>query len=65
MKTVKRKKPSGGAFLRAAGKVPLLVGMLPDEKQIIRVAAAMDGISMCGFLLKYGLKAAEKINPAR
>lgn len=56
----KKKKPSGGAAIYAAGKTPLQLALTAEEKQFIRVAAATEGLSMAAFLLRHGLAAARK-----
>lgn len=55
------KKPSGGAYLKAAGKSPLLLALEPAEKQIIRMAAGHEGMPMSRFLILHGLAAAKAI----
>lgn len=59
--TKQKKKPSGGAALVAAGRSPLMLGLYPDDKRKIRMAAASEGLPMSQFLIKYGLMAAEKL----
>ena len=56
------KKPmSGGARIKASGKSPMLLGVLPEQKDILRKAAAIDGRPMTQFLLFHALAAAKKI----
>jgi uncharacterized protein (DUF1778 family) len=62
MATVKpKKKPSGGAHIKAAGKSPLLLALDPSDKQKIRTAAGFAGLPMSQFLILHGVAAAEKI----
>ena len=55
------KQASGGARLKAAGKHPVLLGLLPDQAEKIRAAAEADGRPLTQFFIFHGLAAAEKI----
>jgi len=57
----KTKQTSGGARLKASGKVPVLLGLLPEEAEEIRAAAKLDGRPVTQFLTYHGLAAAKKI----
>lgn len=58
----KKRRPSGGAHLRAAGKKPILVGATPEEIEVIDKAARLDKMpSRPSFLLRHGIEAAKKI----
>lgn len=52
---------SGGARMKAAGKSPILLGVTPEEKQLIQKAADLERRRMTEFLLFHGLAAARKI----
>ena len=58
---MKTKKPSGGAALMSSGKIPVLLGLRPDEAELIRAAAATEHRPVTQFLTHHGLLAAEKI----
>lgn len=61
-KTAKPKKQrSGGAGLIAAGKKPLLLGLTPEQHELIRQAAELDGRYMTQFVLHNTLIAAKTI----
>jgi len=55
------KQLSGGAKLAAAGRRPMLLGWLPEHREIIQAAAKADGRSMSQFVYHYGLRAAREI----
>lgn len=55
------KQASGGARLKASGRVPVLLGLLPDQAETIRAAAAADGRPVTQFLVHYGLETAKRI----
>lgn len=57
----KTKHVSGGAALRESGRVPILVPVTPEERELIRQAAAMEKRPMGGFLGVVGLREARKI----
>ena len=57
----KGKPASGGARLAAAGRRPMLIGWLPDQREKIQAAATADGRSMTQFVMFHALKSAEKI----
>lgn len=59
------KKPSGGANIKAAGKSPVLLALTPEEKTLIRVAAAHEGLPMSTFLVRHGIAAAEAVIESR
>jgi uncharacterized protein (DUF1778 family) len=59
--TGKPKQASGGARLKAAGKVAVLLGLRPDQAATLRAAAEKDGRPLTQFLVFHGLAAAEKI----
>jgi uncharacterized protein (DUF1778 family) len=56
------KKPiSGGARIKLSGKSPVLLGILPEQKEVLQKAAELDGRPMTQFLLFHALAAAKKI----
>lgn len=57
-----KKKASGGAVMKAAGREPIMVSATPEQKKSIRVAAAKMGVPMSKFLLETGLREAERIS---
>jgi uncharacterized protein (DUF1778 family) len=59
--TGKKKQASGGARLTASGKVPVLLGLRPEQAEALRAAAEKDGRPLTQFLIFHGLAAAEKI----
>ena len=56
-----KKTLSGGARLISSGKSPVLLGLTPDQKVILRSAADADGRPLTQFLVFHGLVAAKKI----
>lgn len=57
----KKKPPSGGARLTAAGKTPVLLGLLPEQRETLLAAAAAECRPLTQFLIFHGLEAAKKI----
>jgi uncharacterized protein (DUF1778 family) len=55
------KKASAGARIKAEGKSLIWVAPTAEQKDKIRVAAAVAGMPMSQFLLQHGLAAAESI----
>ena len=56
------KKPmSGGARIKASGKSPVLLGLPPEQKEMLQRAAELDGRPLTQFLIFHGLAAAKKI----
>lgn len=53
-----KKKPSGSAVMKAAGRKPLMLSMTPEERETIRVAAAMAGMGSAPWVLQVALAAA-------
>lgn len=56
----KRIKKSGAANLRESGRVALLIGMTPEERELIRVAAAKSGKASSVWMLEVALKSANR-----
>jgi uncharacterized protein (DUF1778 family) len=55
------KKQSGGDYLKASKRQLIWVAPDEEQKEQIRVAAAIKGIPMSQFLLECGLRESEKI----
>ncbi len=60
-KTKAAKPTSGGARLKASGRHPVLLGLMPDQLATARAAANADGRPLTQFFVHHGLAAAEKI----
>lgn len=62
----KRKRLSGAAQIKAAGKVAVLLSVHEEKIKVIDLACAADGRSRANFIEHYGLaealRAAERIN---
>ena len=56
-----RKRPSGGAAIKAAGKSAMLLGWSPGDRALIEAAARIDGRPMTQFVQRAALAAAKKI----
>ena len=54
-------KQSGGSRIKEQGKSLIWVTLDPEEKEKVRVAAALEDVPMSEFLKLNGLKAAGKI----
>jgi uncharacterized protein (DUF1778 family) len=57
----KRKRPSGGAALKAAGKTGVLIGLDPEQLRAIDSACALEGRSRANFVAHYAVLAARKV----
>ena len=57
----KKKRASGGAQLKAQGKVGVLVGVPPDELAKIDAARKFTGASRAGFILATAAEEAKNI----
>jgi uncharacterized protein (DUF1778 family) len=57
----KKKRPSGAAHLKAAGKTAILIGLSEDDIAIVDEACEIDGRSRANFVAHYSVLAAEKI----
>ena len=55
---VAKKRPSGGAALKAAGKTGVLVGLTAEQLDAVDKARAIDERSRANFLAHYGALAA-------
>lgn len=55
------KRPSGGARLTEKGYRPVLLGLKPDDHDILKRAALSERRPLTQFLLFHGLEAAKKI----
>lgn len=58
--SMKNKRPSGGAQLKASGKTGVLIGLTQEELAILDAACATEGRSRANFLVHYGIMAAKK-----
>ena len=61
MSNKKRQQPSGAAKMKKAGKLPVMLGVLPDDLDKIRKAANMELRPVSQFVLFHALRAAEKL----
>lgn len=59
--TARAKRPSGGASMTAAGKLPVQLWFTPEELDTLREAAKADGRPVTQFLSHLGLVGAKKI----
>ncbi len=57
----KKKRPSGGAVLKAAGKTGVLVGFTADELEVLDRACEREGRSRANFVGHYSILAASKL----
>jgi type II secretory pathway component PulK len=57
----KAKQRSGGARLKASGRIPSVVGMTAAQAEFLRAAAAKDDRPLTQILLRGGIALAEKI----
>ena len=57
----KKKRPSGGAQLKAAGKTGILLGLTAADIAALDAACAADGRTRANFLTHYGLVAARSV----
>ena len=57
----KKKRPSGGASLKAAGKTGVLVGLTAEQLDAIDRACALEGRSRANFLGHYSVLAAVQL----
>lgn len=53
------KKPSGSANLAASGRKALTIAVTPEEREIIRVAAAKAGMASGPWVAKVAIEAAK------
>lgn len=60
-KKQKRKQLSGGAKMKAAGKKAILLGVTPEQLEVLRRAAAVELRPVSQFVVYYALKAAEDV----
>ena len=56
-----KKRLSGAAQMKASGKSAVLIGLTPDEKEVIQQAAALSRQSMASFIALHAARAAKKI----
>lgn len=56
-----RKRPSGGAQLKAAGKTGILVGVAESDLMLLDEACRAEGRTRTNFLIFHALSAAKKI----
>jgi uncharacterized protein (DUF1778 family) len=56
-----KRRPSGGAAMRRAGRTPMLLGWLPEERETIRAAAEAEDLPMTQFVMRSALAAAAKV----
>ena len=56
-----KQRPSGGARLIAAGRRPVLLGLLPEEHAQLTAAAAAAQMHLTQFLTYHGLIASKTI----
>jgi uncharacterized protein (DUF1778 family) len=57
----KRKQMSGGAKLKAAGKRAILLGVTPDQFDILKLAASLEMRPVTQFVTFHAVQAAEKL----
>ena len=56
-----RKRMSGGARLKASGKLPVLFGLTPTDKATLQRAAISERRPLSQFMLWHSLEAAKRI----
>jgi uncharacterized protein (DUF1778 family) len=56
-----KKRPSGGAHLKAAGKTGILIGLTAEQLDILDRACKLEGRSRANFVAHYSVVAAAEL----